>query len=71
MDEKITLKEYPYNLLIAARGKKMMEMPSALTNDVQAGIEYVLNLLDESEQKVLEQGKRVMHKDIMRSIWQV
>jgi len=47
-------KDYPYNLLIAARGKKMLGLPVSLTKDVQAGIAYALFTLDEKEQNVLD-----------------
>jgi len=55
MDEKMILKDYPYNLLIEAKGKKILELPASLTKDIQAGIVYALFTLDETEQNILNQ----------------
>ena len=53
------MEDYPYNLLIAARGTKMLALPLSLTKDVYAGIAYALFTLDETEQNVLEQKFRM------------
>lgn len=58
MEEKVISKDYPYNLLIAARGLRMLEFPSMLTKDVQAGIAYALSTLEEAERNALDQKYR-------------
>ena len=45
---------YPYNLLFAVRGRKVLDIPSTLTKDVQAGLAYALYTLEEKEQHVLK-----------------
>lgn len=58
MGEKITLNDYPYNLLMGIMGKKMLKLPHSLTKDVQAGIAYALFTLDEIERDVLDKKYR-------------
>lgn len=59
MEEKVISKDYPYNLLIAARGLRMLELPPLLTRDVQAGIAYALSTLEETERNALDQKYRL------------
>ena len=49
MAEKPVQEDYPYNLLIAAKRNRMLELPSSITKDVYAGIAYALFLLEEEE----------------------
>lgn len=55
MTEKPMQEDYPYNLLIVARGKRMLELPLSLTKNVYAGIAYALSLLEEEVRDVLKQ----------------
>lgn len=45
---------YPFNLLVAVRGKTRLELPGKLTRDVWAGIRYALSSLNEQEKQVVE-----------------
>jgi len=47
------LDEYPLNLLLAVKGDTALEMPSKLTSDVLAGVQYALSTLSEEEQTIL------------------
>lgn len=47
------IEEYPHNLLSAIRGRSRIKMPVALTQDVEAGIQYALSTLEEQEQALL------------------
>ena len=44
---------YPYNLLMAVKGRSRLTLPGTLTKDVLAGIQYALSTLDETEQMLL------------------
>lgn len=44
---------YPYNLLIAVKGKSRRELPQKITKDLLFGVEYTLSSLDTHEQTVL------------------
>lgn len=44
---------YPYNLLMAVKGRSNLTLPGTLTKDVLAGIQYALSTLDETEQTLL------------------
>ncbi|MBP3684884.1 MAG: hypothetical protein J6J12_07975 [Oscillospiraceae bacterium] len=59
MEQNTGLGEYPYNLLLAAKGRKRLMIPQSLTKDVQAGIAYALFLLEKAEQEVLNQKFRL------------
>lgn len=59
MESTSQLIDYPYNLLIATRGPKILELPASLTKDIQAGIAYALFMLEEEERSVLEQKFRL------------
>ena len=58
MENKRILEDYPYNLLVQARGKRMLEFPHLLTKDVQAGIVYALSTLEEAARNVLDRKYR-------------
>ena len=45
--------EYPYNLLLAARGETQLELPASLCKDVLMGIEYALTTLKTQHQELL------------------
>lgn len=50
--------KYPYNLLVAIRGESEREIPTKLTDDQVAGLEYVLSTLDQRERDILLQRYR-------------
>ena len=63
MQAEIDIKEsnlgkYPYNLLVAIRGKAEREIPTTMTDDQQAGLEYVLSTLESREREILIQRYR-------------
>ena len=45
--------EYPFNLLLAAKGDATLDLPLKLTADILAGVQYSLSTLSEQEQTVL------------------
>jgi len=59
MERKAISGDYPYNLLIGVRGRRMLEFPPSLTKDVQAGISYALFTLEDAERNVLDKKYRL------------
>lgn len=61
MQKENTGAEYPYNLLLAIKGKSDRRIPDRFTDDHWAGLRYVLSLLDHREEGILlcryEEGK--------------
>ena len=45
--------EYPFNLLLAAKGDTTLDLPLKLTADILAGVQYSLSTLSEQEQTIL------------------
>lgn len=45
--------EYPFNLLLAAKGDTTLALPLKLTADILAGVQYSLSTLSEQEQTIL------------------
>lgn len=44
---------YPHNLLLAVKGKRSLQLPTALTKDVLSGLRYALSTLDPQAQELL------------------
>ena len=44
---------YPYNLLLAAKGQRKLELPQRLSADVLAGLRYALSTLPDIQQELL------------------
>lgn len=45
--------EYPFNLLLAAKGDTTLDLPLKLTADILAGVQYSLSTLSKQEQTIL------------------
>lgn len=46
---------FPFNLLLAIKGRSKVILPTSLTQDIYSGIEYALSTLDEKENALLHQ----------------
>lgn len=51
---ELSSNEYPYNLLLAVRGKTRIVLPDALTTDIEAGIYYAVVTLPEESQMFIK-----------------
>lgn len=54
-DIPLSSDEYPFNLIIAIIGQTKRSVPEPFSRDHRAGLQYVLSLLDERDQGILQQ----------------
>ena len=53
LKKQLSDEDYPKNLLLAVTNRSKHTLPASFTKDVQAGIWYVLSMLEEVEQELL------------------